>query len=215
MRLTTPPRGGTNSRPAVGARGLFGTLACLLLLTGCFLPSNFNATMQIAPDGRFSFRYEGYLTQLQFLQKLGNDELDPDEIEEYVDIFANSLKRDSGFKEVTYISQAKYRVRYERRDSLARMKQFSFPERRAKLVAIKINEQGYIEVFGDKLPNNIKQELKNKGFKLWGNLKIWTSADVVDNNATTVTNQGSTTQYEWDIRSMDHGPPKMRIVPNS
>lgn len=189
--------------------------AMVLLLTGCFLPSNFEATMQIAPDGRFAFTYKGYLTQLQFLQRIGQEELEGDEIEEYVDIYANSMKRDEGFKEVTYISQAKYRVRYQKQANLAKVRQFTFPSRQGKLIAVKLNEQGYIEVFSGSIPASIKPELKAKGFKLWGKVKIWTSAKVQSHNADTVTPQGGNTLYEWDIRSMDHPAPEMLIVPRS
>ncbi len=189
--------------------------AAVLLLTGCFLPSAFEASMQVSPDGRFSFQYEGYLTQLQLLQRIGKGELEGDQIQEYAEIYANEMKRDKGFKEVTYISQAKYRVRYSKQGNLARVRQFSFPSRRGKLMAIKLNEQGYMQVVGGAVPANIKGELKAKGFKLWGKVKIWTAAKVVSDNADSKSRQGNMGLYEWDIRTMDHPTPQMLIVPKS
>mgnify|MGYP000579936802 FL=1 len=75
-------------------------LACLML-TGCYLPNKFELTMQIAPDGRYATTYDGTLTQLQFLQRIGTGDLVGNQIDEYVGIYENDLRRNSGFKEVT------------------------------------------------------------------------------------------------------------------
>lgn len=106
-------------------------LALFVALTAsCYLPNKFELTMQVAPDGRYAVAYDGTLTQLLFLQRIGSGELQGHAIDEYVGIYENEMRRNSGFKEVTYLGNAEYQVKYEKQGSLAKEKQYSFPTRR-------------------------------------------------------------------------------------
>jgi hypothetical protein len=193
-------------------RRLCLAFALLLPLAGCYLPDDFTTDMQVADDGRFAFVYEGDLTQLQFLQRIGTGELTGERLAEYVGIYERDLKRDSGFKEIEYLGDARYRVRYERSGDLREFRQFSFPRRNAAFIGLRINEDGLIELFGDKLPKQHRDELLARGFNTRGQLRVWVRGEVLDHNAESVTD-GNPPLYRWTIRSLEDPTPRLLLVP--
>lgn len=217
---------------------VIAAVALLGLLGSCYLPNKFDLTMQVAPDGRYAMRYDGTLTQLQFLQRIGTGELQGAKVDEYVTIYENEMRRNSGFKEVTYLGNAEYQVKFDKQGSLAEEKQFSFPVRRGVIVGLRHwtaqsaagymdkfkamnhpalaalaqagfqNEPNIMEIFGDRLPDRLRQDLKANGFWIRGTIRIWTSAKVGYNNADQVI-PGNPAQYIWTIDSLDHDSPHM------
>lgn len=208
------------------------------LVASCYLPNKFELTMQIAPDGRYAISYDGTLTELQFLQRIGSGELQGDQVDEYVSIYENEMRRNSGFKEVSYLGKAEYGVKYERQGSLSREKQFSFPTRRGIILGLRrwtaesaadhiarfeavghpalqsmaeagfANEPNIMELFGDRLPAQMRADLKNNGFWVQGTIRIWTSAKVGYHNAQSVV-PGNPSLYIWDINDLDDPSPHM------
>ena len=219
--------------------------ASAFLLAGCYVPDKFTLDMNLSADGRFAMRYEGEFISLQFLAKIGQGELQCSEIDEAVSLYERDLVRGrDGFKEVSYLGQARYKVRYEKSADLRRYKQFSFPHRQGKVVALRtwtpdsfgryleklsatgligpeglqglidagFNQQPHIiEVFGDKAPQEVREELMAKGFDITGRVRVWTDARVGYHNATRVV-EGSPTLYEWDIQSMADPTPRMFVA---
>jgi len=213
-------------------------LFAILALTGCYLPNKFDLTMQIAPDGRYALTYNGTLTQLQFLQRIGSGDLTGSRIDEYVGIFESDMRRDSGFKEVTYLGKAEYRVKYEKQGSLVEEKQFSFPSRKGTIVGLRhwteLTTPGYLErfratghpalpamaaanfarephimeIFGDRLPQKIREDLAANGYWVQGKIRIWTSAKVAYHNAQQVV-EGNPSLYIWEVDDLAAQPPQM------
>lgn len=220
---------------------LLCTLIALGLTASCYLPNKFELTMQIAPDGRYAAAYEGTLTQLQFLARLGSKDIVGDQVDEYVTIYENEIRRNTGFKEVSYIGNAEYRVKFETQGSIAREKQFSFPSRKGTILGLRrwtadmaedkmaryramrhpamaslaaanfANEPHILEIFGDKLPQKIREDLKANGFWVRGRIRIWTSAKVGYHNAQQVV-EGNPSLYIWDVVDMEGEPPEMVIA---
>lgn len=194
------------------AANLAVSLVALAALAGCYLPDDFRADMQLAPDGRYAFVYEGDLTQLQFLQRIGTGELQGERLADYVGIYERDLKRDSGFTRVEYEGDARYRVRYERSENLRKSRQFSFPRRAGAFLGVRINEMGLIELFGDSLPEQHREELIRRGFQSRGTLRVWVQGEVLDHNAESVT-PGSPPLYQWTFRSIADPPPRLLLRP--
>jgi hypothetical protein len=204
----------------------------------CYLPNKFTLTMQVAPDGRYAVFYDGTLTQLQLLQRIGSGELQGAQIDDYVNVYESELRRRSGFKEVTYRGKAEYQVTFEKQGSLARERQFSFPTRQGVLMGLRrwtaetaagymsrfeqmghpalasMRDAGFqreaniMEIFGDRLPLRVRQDLEANGFWIQGSIRIWTDAKIGYHNAQQVV-PGSPTLYVWDIESLDAEPPHM------
>lgn len=189
---------------------IFG-LAVLLLLSGCYLPDRFQLSMNIDKGGKYAFIYEGDLVAFNFLRKIGQGEVRADDADE-IAVYEQDLKRDSGFEEVTYLGQARYRVKYKRQSNILERGSFSFVRRNAPFMVIKRGEDGLVRIEGDKPNKQYRDELVDKGFDTRGVVRLWTNARVLDHNAQQVI-QGNPTQYVWDIQSIQQPTPKLTLVP--
>tara|TARA_Y100001947_G_scaffold155472_1_gene161537 strand:+ start:171 stop:788 length:618 start_codon:yes stop_codon:yes gene_type:complete len=186
-------------------------LAVLLALSGCYLPDRFQLNMNIDKSGKYAFIYEGDLIAFNFLRKIGQGEVRADDKEE-IAVYVQDLERDSAFEEVTYLGNARYRVKYKRQSNILEHPSFSFVRRNAAFMMLKRGEDGLIRVEGDKPNKQYRDELKAKGYNIRGVVRIWTNAQVIDHNAEQVI-QGNPTQYVWDIQSFEQPTPKMTLVP--
>lgn len=186
-------------------------LAVLLVLSGCYLPDRFQLNMNIDKSGKYAFIYEGDLVAFNFLRKIGQGEARADDKEE-IAVYVQDLERDSAFEEVTYLGNARYRVKYKRQSNILDHPSFSFVRRNAAFMMLKRGEDGLIRVEGDKPNKRYRDELKAKGYNIRGVVRVWTNARVLDHNAEQVI-QGNPTQYVWDILSFEQPTPKMTLVP--
>src|SRR3546814_13704995 len=88
------------------------------LLAGCYVPSDFQADLRIASDGRYNFQYAGDLTSLALLQKIAAGETPAASEVEAVRVVQRDLARASGFRATAYVGNATFRVRYERQGAI-------------------------------------------------------------------------------------------------
>lgn len=217
---------------------VISAISALCLLASCYLPNKFSLVMQVAPDGRYAVTYDGTLTQLQFLQRLGTGEITEDTVDHYVAIYESEMRRNSGFQEVSYLGNAEYQVTFEKQGNLAEERQFSFPIRKGVLLGLRrwtpetaagyfqrfeqLNhpalpalmgsgfqqEPNVMEIFGDRLPAKVRADLQENGFWTQGTIRIWTSAKVGYHNAASVV-EGNPSLYVWEVSSLEDPPPQM------
>ncbi len=190
-------------------RPLLAVLA-LVVLAGCYMPDRFEAGMQIRRDGAYAFTYEGELTSLQLLRRLGRGEFDgdPEGFRDQVGLFERELRRDSGFREVTYWRQATYRARYVHEGNLERDRSFNFVRLNSRFLGLKNLGEGRVELSGNRLPKAYMDELINGGFDVRGTFRLWTDARVIEHNADSVEGEGLIL-YTWRIRTMRQKPPRL------
>lgn len=192
---------------------LLSTLAVLCLLAGCYLPDRFQLQINMQRDGEYAFTYEGDLLAFNFLRKIGAGEASANDQDE-IQIYENDLRRDSGFSEVSYLGQGRYRVKYRRQSNILKRPSFSFVRRNAPFMTVKRNAEGLVTITGDRPNKKYRDELVAKGFNTRGTVRIWTDARVIDHNAHEVI-QGSSTQYVWNIQSIQLPAPRLVLVPGS
>lgn len=202
-RRAAPPRAW-----AAGSRLLALTAALAGLLAGCYFPSDFQADLRIASDGRYNFRYVGYLTSLPLLQKIARGEVPADSEGEAVRIVRRDLARDSGFEEIAYSGNARFRVRYERQGDIRRDRSFNFVRFNARFLGIKVVEDGTVTVFGDRPNAESLRQLEEVGLVGKGRLRIQTDAAVTRHNAKEV-QPGKEKIYVWRIASLQDPTPKL------
>lgn len=182
----------------------------LVLLAGCYMPDRFEAGMQLRKDGKYAFTYQGELTSLQLLRRLGQGEFDgePDAFREALGSYERDLRRDSGFKEVSYWRQATFKTRYTHEGNLNRDRSFNFVRLNSRFLGVNNMGDGRIEIGGNRLPQAYMDALLNGGYDSRGVFRVWTDARVVDHNADKVEGQGLVL-YTWRIRTMRQAPPRM------
>ena len=183
----------------------------IILLMGCYLPNNFELNMQLSKSGKYAMEYDGTLTHLGFLQRIGRGELNEAEVKENVAKFETDLRRDSAFSKVDYEDQARYAVKYSYQGNIHKRKLHSFVQRNGWFMSIRKSKPGVVEIKGNKLPKQYIDELIASGFDSYGTVRVWTDAKVGFHNAQNVV-EGDLTLYEWFIESMRDPSPSMVIA---
>lgn len=186
-------------------------LILFFLLSGCYLPTHFEADLNIDEKGRFAFRYKGDIISLSLLRKIGAEGLNREEIQEQAAIYKRDLARDPGFKKVEYLSRGQYEVYYEYQAEILKSKSFTFIRPNAMFLRLKKRDDGFIELQGNRPPKRYVDELISKGFDVRGVLRVWTSAKVVKHNAPQV-QEGSPALYQWPIQSMRDPVPSIIML---
>jgi hypothetical protein len=186
-------------------------LLVLLVATGCYLPSDFEADFNIDSKGGFAFRYIGDITSLSLLKKIGKGEVSGDALTKNIAIYKRDLARDSSFKSVDYIENGRYKVHYEYQSNIHNSKSFTFVRSNAIFLRLMKRKDGYTELVGNRPPKRYVDELIEKGYDTKGVLRIWTDAKVLKHNAATV-KKGPRALYTWSINSMRDPLPSMILL---
>ena len=176
--------------------------AALLILTGCYLPLDFEADINMDAQGNYAVRYKGDIIAVTLLSKISKGKVEGDsEIKKQAAIYQRDLMRDKGFKSVEHKKFARFGTVYERKGNIRKDKSFDFVRSNSRFFAIQQRKDGLIELLGDKPPKKHVDGLIDRGIDTRGVLRVWTVAKVVHHNAHQV-RQGSPTVYQWNIKSM-------------
>jgi len=188
-------------------RRLCGLLV-VILLTGCYLPSDFTADIRITPNGNYNFQYVGQLTYLPLLEKIQKGTLTQSETAKEVKAIAEDLARDKGFQEISYLDRASFHVRYKHVGNILQEKSFTFVRTNARLISLERNPDGTIEIYGDKPNTDNAERIAATGLVMKGQLRIQTEAQVKQQNATQVI-QATPPVYVWRINDIKQPSPRL------
>ena len=90
-------------------------MSIFLLLSGCYIPGDFDATLEIDKEGRYRFTYYGDILSLNILRKIAeNDFSSQADFEAANKAQLVDLTRGGSFKEAHHSRDAFFRVDYER-----------------------------------------------------------------------------------------------------
>ena len=183
--------------------------AAILLVSGCYLPSEYNADLRITPDGRYNFRYEGFLTSTYLLQKMA-EKIDDEALAERVGVVERDLRRDRGFSEVQYVGNGKYKVKYERHGDIDEHGSFIFVRLNARIFTVQRGEDGVIKMFGAKPDAKTVEAVESAGLKTNGIVRLQTEAQVTDHNAHQVI-PGEKPVYIWNLDNLRMPSPRLNF----
>jgi len=184
-------------------------LAALLLVSGCYLPMNFEADLNIDKSGKFAFRYKGDIIALTLMRKISFGKVKGDEIAKQAEIYKRDLARDSGFTKIEHAGFARFRVEFNRQGDIRREKTFSFVRSNALFLAVKRLKDGTVEVFGDRPPKRLVDALIERGMDVRGTFRVWTNANVLRHNAPQSRPDGPQPVYQWVVKSLRDRPPSL------
>jgi len=184
----------------VASQGLIGAL--VLLLSGCFWPEKFDATIDIDKDRRFTFVYDGILAFAPAVaesQKSGGLSRKDDQ---QIAQIEGELRKDSGFKSVIYVGDGRFKVRYERQGIVDRTVHIFGDSMR--LVTLSPSGEG-VAIEGIRLSDRDRQQLQEIGMGFDGTLRVNSGLQVVQDNA----NSGPTMGFgshawklNWDTQEV-------------
>ncbi len=195
-------------------RGLrtFALLAsALLLLSACYLPTQFTADIRIDRTGAYSVDYVGRIANAPLLGALQTSSLSPDEERERVDSVVADLRRDSGFSDVQYVGGGVFEVSYHRTGNLDSQPAVTFVRNDSRILTITyLKDAGTVTVTGGTVPLAAQDRVRALNIDIRGVFRVHTDLAVRTHNATSVT-QGPTSTYAWVIAGFDGPAPKLVI----
>jgi len=177
-----------------------------LSLTGCWIPEKFTSRVVINNNGSYTFSYDGILTFWLALAAAKEGALSSQD-EAAFKKEEEKIRKEPGFKKVSYISNGRYKVLVEREHKPG--EQTHFISRMQRIFSVVPKQDGTIEVSGFKLSEKDLAELKKIGAKVDGHLKVSVgrNVDVIKHNATSTPKFfGLFGDYEWHIKSPDVVP---------
>ena len=186
----------------------------VLLLTGCYVPLQFDADVVINRTGHFEMAFDGDVVWAPLYDKLRRGELNRSEERQKVETIKKDLERDSAFSEIEYERQGMFKVRWRKAGDLLHSKMISFIRRNEKLLTLKyLKDSGEISLSGTSLSDKQAQRLADRGLAMAGTVRLRTDARVVRHNATSVAQDGpSWSTYTWRLRSVYDPTPNLVIA---
>ena len=162
-------------------------VAVLLVLSGCYMPIRFDAEIDINRAGYYTFIFDGYLAKVELYQGLQEGKIEREEELLQVQQIKEDFERDSAVSGFQYYEKGHFRVKYERSGDLLKAKTMTFFRRNEYILGISYNsETGQISMLGKSLSRDIKGRLRAAGLDTSGELRVFSDANVVSHNATTV-----------------------------
>lgn len=184
-------------------------IAFCLILTSCWLPEAFVATLHVDKDKKYKFTFDGtivFAPVLDVLQKKG--QLSPEDEAEMKQL-AEELRKLAGFQKVEYLGKGKCKVKFEESGPVQNDKKFFLD-----LVQFKVAPSGRIMVQGTEITAEDRKALTGSHFKLDGNLSVTTDLAVVKENAASRPSLGGRIgAYKWKINLDQAERPEIVLQP--
>ncbi len=184
-------------------------LAIGLSLSACWVPEEFHATLDIEEDGSYTFVYDGVLTYAVAAAAAAEGKLDK-KTELELKGAEEELRQDTSFKKVNYLGEGRYQVGYEL--SGGADDAFAFLSEELKIISLRRNDSGGLEVAGLELKEEDVQKFDEIGIEVDGVLEVKTDAEVIAHNAPdTPFLFGLLGSYKWTINSPKDPAPSMQV----
>ncbi len=191
-----------------GLAGLFVAMA--VLLSSCYLPTDFMSEIRISRYGDFAMSYAGDLIYAPLYEEIANNKLRPEEVEKKVATIIRDLERDKTydrtgsqpprpmFTQIKHEGSGRFAVRYQREGSLDADALVTFVRRNANILSLK-SKNGVIVIRANALSATDSQRLMALGLQMRGEFRVVTDAEVLEHNANTVRPYMGYLVYIWQV----------------
>lgn len=176
------------------------------ILSGCWIPEQFDVKVAVNKDGSYTFSYDGTLTFAPALAAAQKGELSAKDEADFKQE-ATKIARQPGFKKVDYLGKGKYKVLVEKSGRAG--EPYYFLSKESKIFAVLPQKDGTISVSAIRPDRKTIQELTSIGAKIDGTLtvSVASGAKVVKHNAQSQPSVfGLFGGYRWQIKSPDDNP---------
>lgn len=182
--------------------------ATLFLLSGCWIPEQFDAKIAVSKDGSYTLSYDGILSYAAGLAAAKKGELKAKD-EEAFKKEAEKIAREPGFKKVEYLGKGRYKVLFEK--SAKAGEATFFLNRNAKIISIQPQPDGTINITSLQLKKKDISELGAIGGKVEGTLAVTVAsgAKVIKHNAQSEPSSMSlfgSAGYKWKLSNPEEAP---------
>lgn len=181
-------------------------LILIVIVEGCWIPEKFTARIVVHEDGSYTYTYDGILTFALALAAAKEGKLTPKD-EAVLKKEEEAIRREPGFKKVSYSGNGRYDVFVERTCKAG--EPTFFVSRETMIFSIVPKQDGTIEISSFKLTEKDLIQLRNIGATVNGYLKVSVDkgVEVVKHNVSSTPKFfGLFGDYEWHIKSPDAAP---------
>lgn len=198
-----------------------GAIALLLsaVLSGCYLPIRYDAEITIHRSGHYEFKFDGYLARIELFQDLNEGKISPAEEQKQIELIKRDMGREKGVKEFKYIKKGHFKVNWESKGDLLKVKSVSFFNPSSEyMLGINYNSKSrLISMSGKSLTVKAKKKLDKMGLTSTGQIRVFTDAKVISHNANKVAKNkrlgGRYMTYTWYIKNIFAPTPKLIVQP--
>jgi len=179
------------------------TATTLLMLSGCFVPEDYEANVKVNDDRSYIFTYDGNLIFLLALDKALEEGLDQEDEAELKEM-EEEFKQDPDVTKVEYIGNARYKVSVKKVGQPG--EQYEFLE----IFNIQTNNEGLLVISAHRPSEEDINELKDMGIKMNGTLTVSVprGIEVVEHNAESEPKLfGLLGSYKWELDSIADANP--------
>lgn len=183
------------------------SIAPLLLLTGCWWPEKFTATLDINSDRTFTFRYEGILAYAPAVAELKKSGKLQAGVENDLKQAQKELMKEEGFKSCSYKGDGRFQIVYEKSGKVDR--RVDLLGENLRILSLTPTAEG-IEILGMSLKASDRQQLAAIGLSLDGTVQVVSGLKVTEHNAQRSPSLGGLVGcYGWHLTMNDASPPKL------
>ena len=182
-------------------------LAVTLILSGCFIPEEFDARIDIHQDGSYSLTYDGTLTFVPAILAMSQGKAPTTQDEAELQKISSEMRKDPGIKKSEYLGKGRYKVTFVHQEKAGQA--YYFLSREWQIFSIRPQADGKIEMRSSRPDVKALEEPKTAGAKVDGTLQISVAfgVQVLEQNAdSTPWLYGLWGAYSWRIKSPGANP---------
>ena len=181
---------------------LFLALAAILL-SSCFIPDNYDLTIDVQKDGSYTFNYEGEFNYAPAMEAVINGEYD-EKAEEDLQEIIEDLKESEGFEKVKDLGKGKIKIEVNATKDDG--SDYYFLDKDLRFFSVVNDDEGQLIITGFNVDENSKNEVDKFNTKLKGKLTVTLPKKMKvksDNADMKIKLDKKKVQYEWylDVNS--------------
>ena len=189
-----------------------------MFLSSCYLPSSFDAEMELSRQGLYKITFDGYIVDLNIYTGLRDKKYKEgsEEVKKKVKAVIDDFKRDTATKSVSYFRQGAFKVRWVKGGDIIKVRQSVFFRRNENMFSVTYNKKkAIITLRGRYIKKQDAARLEQMGIGLQGVIRINTDAKVIQHNAQKEWIHNAQKEwiekgirhYGWRLKSLRDRPP--------
>ena len=188
-------------------------LPLVFVLSGCYLPLQFDITIEITRSGFFKMEIDGYLVSVPLYDGIAQGKFSPEKEAIEIAKAEKDLRRDVWMRELAYHQKGAFKFRYERTGDLLKSRMVTFLRRNERMISIKyLSDRGQILLQGTSIAKSKGKKLVEAGLNIYGRIRVITDAQVASHNADQVSEGKKKTTYTWIIEDIFDTSPRLTIA---
>lgn len=200
----TPSTVDTHFVPTIMKKILPAVVVSTCLLSGCFLPERFEASVNVSTDGSYTFHYAGITAFVPVLMDMARTGSAPSSnANQQMSAEAGKMSKAPDVKKASYVGNGRFDL------EIAGTRQSGQPASVLDAIRISTGKDGVLTIGSVGLKPSEKAELQKLGLGMNGKfvVSLPRGAEVLNSNATSgPITSGQSVSYTWMIGSIETRP---------